>query len=114
MTDKPPPKDLKTRGEELAQALLDREGLEEALLLGHAQLDVAGHEVGELPRLGDRVEHLVHDLLGEAAPLAQLGGTAARTHGGYKQGATVFSTQAHAGGIQGRHVQVEHGAPVAV
>ena len=64
--------------EHLAHALLDREGLEEALLLRDGELDVAGHEIGELAGLGDRVQHLVHDLLGEAAALAEFGGALAR------------------------------------
>ena len=63
--------------EYLPQALLHREGLEEPLLLRHGELDVPGDEVGELARLGDRVEHLVDDLLGEAAALAELGGALA-------------------------------------
>ena len=60
------------------QALLDAEGLEQTLLFGDGQLDVAGDEVGEPAGLGDRVEHLVHDLFGEAALLAELAGALAR------------------------------------
>ena len=65
--------------EHAAQPLLDAERLEQALLLGDGQLDVAGDEVGEPARLGDGVEHLVHDLLGQPAPLAELGGALARS-----------------------------------
>jgi hypothetical protein len=64
--------------EHAAQPLLDAQRLEQPLLLGHGQVDVAGHEVAELAGLGDRVEHLVHDLLGEAAALAELRGALAR------------------------------------
>ena len=55
------------------------ERLEQPLLLGDWQLDVAGDEVGEPARVGDGVEHLVHDLLGKAAPLAELGGALAES-----------------------------------
>ena len=63
--------------EDLPETVLDRERLQEPLLLGDGELDVAGDEIGEAPRLGDGVEHLMHDLLGEAAPLAELRGTLA-------------------------------------
>ncbi len=60
--------------QDAAQPLLDAEGLEEALLLGGWQLDVAGDQVGEPAGVGDRVEDLVYDLLGQSAPFAELGG----------------------------------------
>ena len=60
-----------------AEPLLDAEGLEQRLLLGDGQLDVAGHEVGELAGVGDRVEDLVEDLLGQPPPLAELHGALA-------------------------------------
>ena len=63
--------------EHAAEPVLDREVLEQPLLLGDGQLDVAGDEVGEAAGIGHRVEHLVHDLLGQPAPLAQLGGALA-------------------------------------
>ena len=63
--------------EHAAEPLLDAQRLEQALLLGRLQLDVAGDEVGEAARIGDRVEHLVHDLFRQPATLAQLGGALA-------------------------------------
>jgi hypothetical protein len=64
--------------EDATEPLLDAQRLEQPLLLGDRELDVAGHEVGEASRVGDRVEHLVNDFLGESAPLAQLRGPLAR------------------------------------
>jgi hypothetical protein len=63
--------------EHAAEAILDREVLEQALPLRDGKLDVAGNQVRELARVGDRVEHLMDDLFGEAAPLAKLGGALA-------------------------------------
>ena len=64
--------------EHAAQALLDAQRLEQALLLGRLELDVAGDEVGEPARIGDGVEHLVHDFFRKAAALAELGGALAK------------------------------------
>ena len=63
--------------EHATQPLLDAQRLEQPLLLGDGELDVAGDEVGELARIGDGVEHLVDDFLGKTALLAQLGGALA-------------------------------------
>jgi hypothetical protein len=64
--------------EHAPQPLLDAQGLEEPLLLGHRQLDVAGDEIGEPARIGDGVQNLMNDLLGKTAALPQLGGALAR------------------------------------
>ena len=60
--------------EHAAEPLFDAQRLEQSLLLGRLQLDVAGDEVGEAARIGDRIQDLMHDLLGKAATLAELGG----------------------------------------
>ena len=57
-----------------AQPLLDAQRLQQGLLLGDRQLDVAGDEVGEPAGVGHRVEDLVQHLLGQPPPLAQLHG----------------------------------------
>jgi hypothetical protein len=57
-----------------ADALLDREGLEQRLALAGVQVDVARHQVGEAARLVHPVEDLLHHLLGEARLLAQFRG----------------------------------------
>ena len=51
---------------------------EQTLLLGGLQLDVAGDKVGEPARIRDRIQHLMHDLFGQSATLAQLGGAFAQ------------------------------------
>ena len=90
--------------------LLDAQGLEQSLLFGDGELDVAGDEVGELAGLGDGVEHLVHDFLGEPAALAELRRPLARllVEGG--EGRVVLVERLH---LLDRH---DHGAeiPVAV
>ena len=58
--------------EHAAQPLLDAQCLQQPLLLRHRQLDVARHEIGKLPGIGDRIEHLMHDFLGKAPALPQL------------------------------------------
>ena len=58
--------------QDAAHPLLDAEGLQEALLLGGRQVEVAGDDVGEPARIVDRVEDLVEDFLGQAATFAQL------------------------------------------
>ena len=63
--------------EHAAQALFDAQRLEQPLLLGRLELDVAGDEVGEPARIGDGVEHLMHDLFRQPATLAELGGALA-------------------------------------
>ena len=60
--------------EHAAQPLLDAQDLEQPLLLGGGKLDVASHEVGEPARIGDRVEHLMHDLFGKSASFAEFTG----------------------------------------
>ena len=80
------------------------ERLEQRLLLGDRELEVAGDEVGEPAGLGDGVEHLVDDLLGQAAPLAELGGALAespcgarRTPGRSRSSGFISSTGMHDG-----------------
>ena len=63
--------------EHAAQALFHAERFQQPLLLGHGELDVAGHEVGEAPGVLDRIEYLMHHLFGESALLAKLGGALA-------------------------------------
>jgi hypothetical protein len=58
--------------EHAAQALLDTQRLQESLLFRDRELDVAGHQVGELARIVHRVEHLVHHFFRQAALLAEL------------------------------------------
>ena len=60
--------------QDAAEPLLDAEGLQQRLLLGDRQLDVAGDEVGEPAGVGHGVEDLVEDLLGQPPALAQLHG----------------------------------------
>ena len=60
--------------EHAAQALLNRKRFEQSLFFRNGELDVARDEVGELAGLGDGIEHLMHDFLGKAATLAELGG----------------------------------------
>ncbi len=55
------------------EPLFDRQGLEQRLALRGLNVDVAGHEVGELAGLVHTGEHLLDDLLRQAGLLAQLG-----------------------------------------
>ena len=57
--------------EDAAHPFLDGERFEQFLLLGNGQLDVTGDEVGERPRLGDVVHHVVQDFLRQASGLAE-------------------------------------------
>ena len=62
----------------LTEALLDGEGLEQDLALCRVDVDVAGHEVGELAGLVHAGQHLLHHLFGQAGLLAQFRGARAR------------------------------------
>ena len=57
-----------------AEPLLDAQRLEQHLPLRRRDVDVAGHEVGEPAGLVDPGQYLLHDLVGQARLLAQLGG----------------------------------------
>ncbi len=56
-----------------AEPLLDAQRLQQPLLLRDAQLDVAGHQVGEAPRLRHGVQHLADHLLRQPPLLSELG-----------------------------------------
>ena len=60
--------------EHAAEALFNGECFEQPLLFGDGEFDVSGHQVGKLPRLGDGIEDLMHDLFGKSAALAQFSG----------------------------------------
>ncbi len=64
--------------EDAAEPLVDGERLEQALAAGSVEIEIAGDEVGEAPRLVDAVEHLLHHFVGESGLLAQLGGAGAQ------------------------------------
>ena len=55
------------------QPILDAQRLEQHLPLRRSDVDVAGHEVGELARLVHPREHLLDNLVRQAGFLAQLG-----------------------------------------
>ena len=55
-----------------AQPLLDAQRLQQHLPLRRRDVDVAGHEVGELARLVDAGEHLLDHFIRQAGLLAQL------------------------------------------
>ena len=55
-----------------AEAVLHGERLEQRLALGHRDIEIAGHEIGEPTRLGDLVEHLIDRVLGQPALLREL------------------------------------------
>ena len=57
-----------------AQALLDRERLEQDLALGGTDVEVAGDEVGEAARLIDSRQDLLDHLFRQPGLLAELGG----------------------------------------
>ena len=59
--------------EHAAKALLDAQRLEQPLLLGRLELDVAGDEIGEPAWVGHCVEDLVDDFFGQAATLSEFG-----------------------------------------
>jgi len=63
--------------EDATESLLDAQRLEETLFLGNGKLDIPGDQVREAPRIGNGIEHLMHDLFGETTPFAKLGGTLA-------------------------------------
>jgi len=58
--------------EHAAKPLLDAQSLEKTLLFRNGKLDIAGDQISKATRIGDRIEHLVNDFLGESATLAQL------------------------------------------
>ena len=60
--------------QQLPQPVLDRERLEQLLLLLHLQLGVEGDQVRELTGGVDTAEQVIHDLLWDAAKTADLGG----------------------------------------
>src|ERR1700738_4945498 len=64
--------------ENAAKPLFDAERLEETLFLGNRQIDVTGIEIGKTARLGNGIENLVNDFLGESAAVAELSGSVAR------------------------------------
>ena len=91
------------------EPLLDRQGLQQGLLLGDGELDVAGHEVGEAAGLGHVLEDLVQDLLGHPPLLAQLRGTLADLAVERLEGGIVLVDRPHLGHRQGLGRQVARG-----
>ncbi len=61
-----------------AQPLLDRQGLEQGLPLGHRDVEVAGDQVGEAARILEAAQHLADGVFGQARLLGQLGGAGLR------------------------------------
>ena len=79
-----------------AKALFDAQRLEQHLPLLRGDVDVAGHEVGELARLVDAGQHLLDHVVGQTGLLAQLGGAGA-----------CLAVQRHEGrvfGVEGCHL----------
>ena len=76
--------------EDATEAVFHVQVLQEPLPFGDGQLDVAGDEIGEAAGVGDGVEHLVHDFLGQPATLAKLGGALANFLVERNEGGIVF------------------------
>ena len=93
------------------EPLLDRQGLQEGLLLGDGQLDVARHEVGEATGLGHVLEDVLQELLGHPPLLAQLRGTLADLAVQRLEGGVPLVDRPHLGHRQGLGRQV---APVSL
>jgi hypothetical protein len=81
--------------ENAAEPLFDAQRLEQSLLLGGLQLDVACDKVGEPTRIRDCIQHLMHDLFRQSATLAQLGGPFSKLFMERDEAGIVFADRFH-------------------
>ena len=90
------------------EPLLHRQGLEQRLALRRGYVDVPGHQIGKLARLVDAREHLLHDVVGQARLLAELGSAESRPPGEGREtpdhpGSAATSPRPHARSPGGSH-----------
>jgi hypothetical protein len=95
-----------------AEPLLDAQRFQQDLAVGGGDVDVAGHQVGELPRIVHAGQHLLDDLVRQTRLLAQLGGSGPRLTVQGDEGRVFRVERGHLFGLT--HDGLEKALPVGV